>query len=135
MTVMNWLLNSEEPWTRYHALVDLLGVSPSDPEVEETRRAMLQHASVRDLISRAGTWGTMPIKRHNDASHALYAISTLADFGLHRNDSGMDDVISSILAHRSPEGILQSLINIPRTFGGDDTDRWTWSLCDAPTLL
>jgi len=39
------------------------------------------------------------------------------------------------MAHQSPEGAFQSLVNIPKAFGGTGEDMWTWMLCDAPTLL
>jgi len=29
--VVDWLLGSDEPWTRYRTLVDLLGRAESDP--------------------------------------------------------------------------------------------------------
>ena len=30
---------------------------------------------------------------------------------------------------------MQSVVNIPKHFGGTGEDMWTWALCDAPTLL
>lgn len=135
MNILDWLLNSDEPWTRYRAHLDLFGGSLSTPEAAEARRNMLQHPDVCALLARAATWGESPIKRHNDAAHPLYAVSTLADFGLRPNDPGMDAVIARILARQAAESAFQSVINIPRAFGGDDTDRWTWMVCDAPTLL
>lgn len=135
MDTIDWLLDSDEPWTRYHAHLDLLDGSLSNPVVAEARRDMLQHPDVCALLARAATWGEAPVKRHNDAAHPLYAISTLADFGLQSDDPGMDAIIARVLAHRASEGAFQSVINIPGVFGGDDTDRWTWLACDAPTLL
>jgi len=39
------------------------------------------------------------------------------------------------MAHQSPEGAFQSLMNIPQRFGGTGEDTWMWMLCDAPTLF
>jgi len=133
--VMEWLLTSDEPWTRYRTILDLLGASASDPEVSLTRQAMIVHPRVKELIDRALSWGQLPIKRHNDASHPIYAISTLADFGLSKDDASMVKVVENILAHQSLQGAFQSLVNVPKTFGGSGEDNWTWMACDAPTLL
>jgi hypothetical protein len=132
---LDWLQSCDEPWTRYRTLTDLLSSPERNPETAVARREMLDHPSVRMLMDRAAAWGESPLKRHNDASHPLYAISTLADFGLKVGDPGMEKVIGKVLAHQSPEGPFQTLINISKAFGGDDTDRWAWVACDAPTLL
>jgi hypothetical protein len=43
--------------------------------------------------------------------------------------------IEAVLAHQSPEGAFQSLMNIHKRYGGTGEDTWSWMLCDAPTLL
>ena len=134
-TVLTWLLESSEPWTRYRTLVDLFGLERSDPEVESAHRQMVGHPKVRGLITLAVTWEDRVLKRHRDASHPLYALSTLADFGVGMSDPGMAEAISTVLAHQSPEGAFQTFVFIPRAFGDPDADLWTWITCDAPTLL
>jgi hypothetical protein len=133
--VTQWLLASDEPWTRYRALVDLLGWPENEDALQEARRAMLDSPPVQSLISIAATWTGTALRRHNDAGHPLYALSTLADFGVRHNDPGMEQATGAILAHQSPEGAFQSMLNIAPRFGGSGEDIWTWMLCDAPTLL
>jgi hypothetical protein len=135
MTLLQWLLQSAESWTRYRALVDLLGRPADDPEVQAARAEMLAHPQVQALIAEAAAWPGGALTRHNDASHPLYRLSTLADFGLRADDPGMSAVVQAVLAHQSPEGPFQTLLRIPRAFGGTDEDTWAWALCDAPTLL
>jgi hypothetical protein len=130
-----WLLECDEPWTRYGTLVDLLNQPEDDAEVHTARAEMLAHPKVQQLIAQASTWPGRPLKRHNDASHPIYAFGTLADFGVRAGDPGMDVAIEAILAHQAPDGPFQTLVNIPRAFGGTDEDLWTWMVCDAPTLL
>ena len=132
---IDWLLTSEEPWTRYRTLVDLLGREESDPEVQEARAAMLAHPQVQGLMARARNWGEVAFKRHRDAGFHIYALSTLADFGVRWDDPGMEEIINRVLAHQSPEGAFQTVVNIPKSFGGSGEDMWTWLSCDAPTLL
>jgi hypothetical protein len=132
---IQWLLGSDEPWTRYRTLVDLLDQPEDDPEVQAARADMLTHPQVQTLVAQAATWPGYALKRHNDARHLLYTFSTLADFGVRADDPGMSAGIEAVLAHQSPEGAFQSLINIPKVFGGTDEDMRTWVLCDTPTLL
>jgi hypothetical protein len=132
---LQWLLESDEPWTRYRALVDLLDRPADDAEVQSARAEMLAHPQVQELIAQVSDWPGYALQRHNDAKHPLQKFSVLADFGLRADDAGMDAAIEAVMAHRSPEGALQSLVNVPKAFGGSGEDAWTWMLCDAPTLL
>ena len=133
--LMDWLLASEEPWTRYRTLVDLLGREENDPEVQQARAAMLSHPQVQNLMAQARNWGEVAFKRHRDAGFHIYALSTLADFGVRADDASMEEIIGRVLAHQSPEGAFQTVVNIPKSFGGSGEDAWTWLSCDAPTLL
>jgi hypothetical protein len=96
---------------------------------------MLAHPAVKGLVAQAAAWGKHPLKRHNDAGHPLFALTTLADFGLRAEDPGLEAGIDAVLAHQSPEGAFQTVVNIPTRFGGSGEDEWSWMVCDAPTLL
>lgn len=132
---MQWLLDSNEPWTRYRTLLELLDRPENDAEVQAARAEMLAHPQVQALTAGAATWGELALKRHNDAGHPIYQFSTLADFGLQAADPGLAAGIDTLLAHQSPEGAFQSVLNIPERFGGSGKDQWAWILCDVPTLL
>jgi hypothetical protein len=130
-----WLLDSDEPWTRYRTLVDLLELSENEPQVQQARSDMLDHPLVQALIDEANTWPGYALKRHNDAKHPIYKFSTLADFGVRADDPGMETAINAVLAHQSEQGAFQTTLNISPKHGGTGEDTWTWVLCDAPTLL
>jgi hypothetical protein len=136
---VTWLLGSEEPWTRYRTLLDLLNRPEQDSEVQAARSEMLGHAKVQGLARSTSAWGEQPLKRHNDASHAIYAFATLADFGVKAADTreleGLDAGIAAVLAHQAPEGAFQTVVLLPKRFGGTGGGAWTWILCDTPTLL
>ena len=132
---IQWLLESDEPWTRYRTMVDLLGCSENDPDVQEARAEMLDHPLVQVLVDGVNEWPGYPLKRHNDAKHPLYKFSTLADFGVRADDPGMQTAIRSVMSHQSEDGPYQVIVNIPKAFGGTGEDQWTWILCDFPTLL
>ena len=132
---VDWLLESDKPWTRYRTLVDLLDRPEENPEVQAARQEMLAHPWVQALIAETAAWPGYPLKRHNDAKHILYKFSTLADLGVRANDPGVAAGVAAVLAHQSTEGAFQGLVNIPKAFGGSGEDAWTWISCDAPTLL
>jgi hypothetical protein len=133
--VLPWLLASNEPWTRYRTLIDLLDRPRSDAEVQAARAEMLAHPQVQALMAGTAAWGEQCLKRHNDASHPLHKFSTLADFGVQASDPGMEIGLEAVLSHQSPQGAFQTLLNIAKAFGGSDEDAWAWISCDAPTLL
>jgi hypothetical protein len=133
--LIRWLLDSDEPWTRYRTLADLLDRPEDDAEVQAARAEMVAHPQVQMLIEQAAAWPGYTLKRHNDAKHSLYAFSTLADFGVQAGDPGMKTAVEAVLAHQSDEGPFQTPINVPKAFGGTGEDMWTWVVCDAPTLL
>jgi hypothetical protein len=134
-TQTDWLLSHGNPWVRYRALTDLLYRPTDDAEVVAARQAMLDDPRVQGLIAEVAAWPGYPLKRHNDAGHPIYKFSTLADFGVRADDPGMAAGVEAAMAHQSPEGAFQSLMNIPKRFGGSGEDTWAWMLCDAPTLL
>ncbi len=133
--LIQWLLESDEPWTRYRTRVDLLDCSEDDPEVKSARREMLAHPQVCALIQETASWGDRAFERHNDAKYPIYKFSILADFGVRVTDRGMGASLKRVMSHRAPEGAFQSWVNIPKSFGGTGEDAWTWMVCDSPTLL
>ena len=130
-----WLLESDEPWTRYRTLLDLLDRPEDDADVQAARAGILAHPQVQGMIAEAAAWPGYALKRHNDAAHPIYKFNTLADFGLRADDPGMAAGIEAVMAHQSPEGAFQTWVNIHPRYGGTGKGMWTWMLCDAPTLL
>lgn len=130
-----WLLASDEPWTRYRTLLDVVGRGAADSEAAAVREEMLEHPMVLELIERSAGWPGYPLKRHNDARHPLYAISTLADFGLTKEDLEIAEIAGSVMARFDGKGFM-SLLWLPRFLTNEeDAEAWAWMLCDSPTLL
>lgn len=135
ISTLDWLLGSDEPWTRYRTLVDLLDQPEDELDVRHARQSMLAHSQVNELISHAHRRLDLPLKRHNDASHPIYCLAALADFGFRLSDPGIDQIVTSITSHQSADGGYQSTLLIPKHFGGKGEPQLSWVLCDAPTLL
>ncbi len=110
-------------------------MSASHPAVIHDREQLLGHSLVQELIEKASSWPGYALKRHNDAAHPLYAISTLADFGLTGEDSQLRTTVEKIFHHQSAEGPFQTQLRLYKRFGGLEGEHWSWMACDAPTLL
>ena len=132
---IDWLLASDEPWTRYRTLADLLDLPENNQDVQAARAKMLIHPLIQDLVETAVSWPGYALKNHKDAKHPLYALSTLADFGFRYDDPGMAEAVAKVKAHQSEDGAFQTKIKLYKRFGGMDGEHWVWMNCDAPTLL
>ena len=130
-----WLLTEGQPWVRYRAMLDLLDKPEEDSEVKEARQEMLEHPQVQSLIEELKGWPGYPLKRHNDAKHPLHKLAVLVDFGFRASDPAMPWIVKKVMAHQSPEGAFQTIVLVPKAFGGTGKEMWTWMLCDAPTVL
>lgn len=132
---LDWMLRSDEPWTRLRVLEDLLGRPAEDADVQKARADLRADARIQSLAARAAQWEREPLRWHNDAGHPLTAAGVLIDFGFRAGDAELTPFIEASLRHISDEGAFQNLINIARTFGGSGQDEWTWLMCDAPVSL
>ena len=130
-----WLLEQETPWVRYRTLVDLLDRDEKDPQVALARKETVAHPKVVELVEQVKEWPGYALTRHNDADHQLHKLTILADFGLNKDDPDIADIANKLLANQSTEGAFQTLVHIPKAFGGTDEDSLSWMLCDTPTVL
>ncbi len=129
-----WLLEGPA-WIEHRARIDLLGQAESDPQVVAARRAMLADPQIQALIAILRDWPVRPINSHKSAGHPLHQLTFLADIGLRAEDPGMDEIVTRVLDHASPQGPFGVVGNVPKAFGGTGEDQWGWVLCDTPLLL
>jgi len=128
-----WLLEGP-PWVTYRTRRDLLDQTENDPRVVGDRQAMLAHPQIQGLLADLKDWPGRILKSHKDAAHPLHQLTFLADLGLKATDPGVDPITRQILAHQSPEGPFQVLVNINPRYGGTGEDQWAWMICDAPLV-
>jgi len=126
----DWLM-AGPAFVRHRTLVDLLkGVVEVDDE-NELLRETVADPLVKRLITEVNDWQNQPpLKRHNDAAHPLHKLVFLAELGVGREV--LAPAVGSILANQSPEGPFQVKSVLPKAYGGDDAEHWTWFACDAP---
>jgi hypothetical protein len=133
--LLEWLVTSDEPWTRYRTLVELFDLPESDAEVRRARAEMLSHPLLPGLIDEVRGWPGYPLARHNDAGHPIHKLGMLIDFGLIGSDPGVAETLTAIGAHPSAQGNLQTMIHMEWDAAATRGDFWTWMACDAPLLL
>jgi hypothetical protein len=132
---MTWLLDSDEPWTRYRTLVDLLDRPAGDAAVRAARAALVDHPAVRGLVEELQAWPGPPLKRHNDAKHPFNKLPVLADFGLSVDDPGLGAVVERMVARPHPDGPVQVVVQIHPRYGGTGEPTPSWALCDTTVNL
>jgi hypothetical protein len=129
-----WLLEGPA-WVRYRTRLDLLGQTERAAEVRAARQAMLANPQVQGVVTELAEWPGPVLSSHKSASHPLHKLTFIADLGLKAGDPGVDAIVERILAHQSPEGPFQALMNISPKYGGTGRDQWAWALCDAPLVV
>jgi len=129
-----WLLEGDA-WIQYRTRIDLLGQSRDDAEVRQAHQAMLEDPKIKTLIADLADWQSQAINNHKNANLPIHKLSFLAEVGLTKDDPGIAEIIDKIFNHQSQEGPFQSLLNIPKVFGGSGEDSLAWMLCDTPLIL
>jgi hypothetical protein len=95
-----WLLDPENPSVRYWTLIDILDRPVIDPDVQETRAAIIQQPLVKELFALQrpeGHWGDDETKPHT-AQGAVGALSLLYMLGVppdERTTAGCDSFLKN----------------------------------------
>lgn len=103
--VRAWLRAAREPWVVYSTLVELEGRSPEDTEVRAAYKAMAAHPQIRALMGELDPWPPRdPLSRAYDPKDSIWALNTLADFGLRRDDKRIAAIAGRILDAQAENG-------------------------------
>jgi hypothetical protein len=132
--VIRWLLDGE-PCVEYRTRVDLLGQPENNPEVISVRKEMIEHPKIQLLLEELKNWPGKVLSSHRSASQPFHKLSFIADLGLKKGDSPIDEIIEKILWHQSEEGPFELPMKISKSYGGSGEEQWAWALCDAPLLV
>ncbi|MCP4674446.1 MAG: hypothetical protein GY854_02800 [Deltaproteobacteria bacterium] len=132
---IDWLLSAEEPWVKKLTLTDLLEKPRDDPEVQAADKALFSHPFVKNEIAFCKTWPGPALKRHNTAGHPFNRLGFLADIGYSMHIRGAKGLVNKLTAHRDKTtGYFETVIELPKVFGGSGKPEWCWMICDAPVL-
>lgn len=112
----------------------------SNENLSIEKKTMLKKQALEDpIIKRIQTELTSQpasvLKRHNDAKLPLHKLAFLAETGFNYKELRIEAYIENIMKNKTEEGVVPTLMNIPRQFGGTGEDSHMWMLCDAPLLF
>ncbi|MBC7259964.1 MAG: hypothetical protein H5T65_12035 [Chloroflexi bacterium] len=107
MNPLDWLLEPDNPFVRYHALRQLLGCGDDDSDVRQARAAIPESPVVRRIWARQapeGHWGD-PSSPYLPKYKATYWTLMLLGFlGLSRDEEPIRRAVEHVLAFQGPEG-------------------------------
>ncbi|WP_172793056.1 hypothetical protein [endosymbiont 'TC1' of Trimyema compressum] len=75
------------------------------------------------------------VNNHKNPALPIHKLLFLLDIGFDTSEPEIRTAINEIMKHKDENGIYQSLIKIPKHFGGIGEDEFDWCLCDSPLLL
>ena len=106
--VINWLLEENNPSVRFFTLTSLLDRSLSDPEVGETKKAIMEKGIVPEILDKQnsdGSWG-IPERFYNDKyTGTVWTLLLLAEMAADPDDQRIKNACEFILRHsQDPEG-------------------------------
>jgi len=133
MLNMEYLLLHSEPWLQYTIRFHLLHEKRED--LMELRSKALEDKKVKTWISDVADFHGTLVNNHKNPGLPIHKLLFLLDIGFDRSVPEIQCAIDAIMKHKDEHGIYQSLINIPKHFGGSGEDTFGWSLCDAPLML
>ncbi len=127
------LLDSSEDWLKYAIQINLLHQSKDD--LAELRKAALTDYRIRNYLDDIVNYHSTLINNHKNPELPINKLLFLLDIGFDMDVPEIKTAIDMILKHQDNNGVYQSLVNIPKHFGGMGEDMFSWCLCDAPRLL
>ena len=129
------LLNHETPWIRLMTASYIQPKKLDEKEKIKLQKEIIAHPLIKPLYDECQEWPGRPLTNHKDVKHVIHKLHFLIDIGVDQNISGMAKVMKKILSFQDDEGVLRSVIQIPKVFGGSDAPAKEWILCDFPVLL
>jgi hypothetical protein len=80
-SIIERLLNSDEPSVRFKVLVNVLGKKPESPEIKKLQKEIKSSSRVRLLLSERGKDGKIPVNPYKKWYGAHWVLACLADIG------------------------------------------------------
>jgi len=127
-STLEWLLSEGSPAVRFNTRI-LMGVK--DPD----RKELLGDPIVKECIGLLKAWDDEVLEQHNKPSLLMHRLALLADLGLRATDPGMAPIIKKVLKRTDYEGRPESIISIPKVFGGSSAPQKAWISCDFSLIL
>ncbi len=127
------LLNRSEDWLKYAIHLNLLH-EPKET-LGDLRLSVLHNEKIKSYLKDISEFHNTPVLSHKNPDLPMHKLLFLLDLGLDVEVPEIAAAIRAILANRDEHSVFQSVVNIPRHFGGTGENAFSWCLCDAPALF
>jgi hypothetical protein len=122
-----------EDWLKYAIQLKLLHAKKE--EHTALLQSTLQDEKIQAALNDVASFHQTIVSNHKNPMLPLHRLLFLLDLGFDTDVPEIKAAIDEILSRKDGNGVYQSMTNIPKVFGGTGEDVFSWSLCDAPSLL
>lgn len=136
----DWLLKSN-PWTKYKASTDLLGLKETDTKTINIKKELLSNENIIALAEETKDWLPVAATRNNDPKLTYFKLKTLAEFGLKSPDLEINITVGKASEHIIEHmfGVRGQIPERPKKgekFEKPDltADVWHISPCNSPLI-
>ena len=108
-SVINWLLEAENPSVRYRTLTEILGIPKADPTARQARTAILSYQPVQKIFAKMhpdGYWlnrGVGAGVAYAGSSSTHFVLAYLSELGLDREDERVARAAKRYLSLQAPD--------------------------------
>lgn len=93
-SVINWLLEDENPSIKYRTLVELIGKSKEEPELQALKNKIINRKEVSRIFLKLDSNGLWPHTKNNFGSFTTtYYLMALAELGMDRSDERITKIV------------------------------------------
>lgn len=127
------LLERCDEWLKYTVRLNL-GCEQKD-SLAEIRNVALADSRIQSYLKDVKHFHSTLVTNHKNPDLPIHKLLFLLGLGFDMDVPEIKAAVEEILKHQDEHGIYQSIINVPKHFGGTGKDGFSWCLCDAPLLL
>jgi len=112
-----YLIRSEEPFTVFRTLVDLLNFPKTHSIVKRIRKSVIAEERIQEFVQNLpSNWASYLVKGHQKADYPPSVLLLLFDFGVNKKDfPEIEKLLNQMLNLQDVEGRFQSLAQFPRS--------------------
>lgn len=133
MNSLAYIMENGEAWLKYATKLNIL--SESKESLTDLRRQALSDPKIKAYLRSITDFHSILVSNHKNPDLPIHKLLFLLELGFDTNVPEIQMAVNEIMAHKDSNGLYQSLINIPKHFGGSGEDMFSWCFCDAPLLL
>jgi hypothetical protein len=111
-----WLLDSDDSPIRYWTLIDILDLTPNDPQVRAARAAIPAYPPLAELLAtqeRDGHWGKRDYYLPRAGRGTFWVLSVLGDIGLTFEEEHVRRACEFMFTHQREDGAFCRRRRVP----------------------